>query len=324
MCDYCHERLANLVNTQSEKQPITTSQITELSSIVENFSELTKNICGKQSASLKAAFKCQAGNYVHKFHSQRKNKLVLLLESESWKSTQVAPEFQNLVDKLASGTLTSGETVKSKTAANSLKIGAQDYITVSVVLMLIRLVTEYCICASDLPLMAPVIGKNLSELLRTFNSRSCQLVLGAGALRTAGLKTITSTSLALTSRALQLVLWMIPHVRAHFRSLCNDPLESLDTVERDVSHHIQQLEVKILSIMDTLLGEQLNEWDAKPPVPSKVFRNVSKQLVKLHEAVSLILPEEQVRKFSLLSGSMIYSRVTHYITTNCNTKHNLT
>lgn len=163
--------------------------------------------------------------------------------------------------------------------------------------MLIRLIIEYCVCAKDLPLLAPVIGRNVSELLRTFNSRSCQLVLGAGALKTAGLKTITSTNLALASRALQLVLWMIPHVRAHFTGLSGDPLDSMDGVERDIGHHIQQLETKILSIMNMLLSEQLNEWDAKPPVPSNAFRNVSRQLVKLHEAVSPILPEEQVNIF---------------------------
>lgn len=94
VCDYCHERLASLVSTQSEKQTIITSQITELSNMVENFTELCKNVCGRQSPALKAAFKIQAGNYVNKFHSQRKNKLVLLLEAERWKIAEVPPEFQ--------------------------------------------------------------------------------------------------------------------------------------------------------------------------------------------------------------------------------------
>lgn len=307
ICDYCHERLASLANTQSDKQPITASQITDLSEIVENFTELCENICGRQSPALRVAFKIQAGNYVHKFHSQRKSKLTLLLDAERWKAAEVPPEFQVLVDKLALGqpmksvpnspVEENGVTSNNiRKAANALKIGSQEYVTVGTVLMLIRLVSEYIVCAYDLPLLAPVIGRNLAELLRTFNSRSCQLVLGAGALRTAGLKTITSTNLALTSRALQLVLWLIPHLRAHFSSLSSDSLLSMDSVERDIGHHIQQLETKVLSIMNTLLGDQLNEWDARPPVPSKAFRNVSRHLTKLHEAVSPVLPEEQVNK----------------------------
>ncbi|KAI4460664.1 vacuolar protein sorting 54 [Holotrichia oblita] len=303
VCDYCHERLASLVSTQSDKQSITANQIMELSDIVENFTDLCEKICGRQSPALKAAFKIQAGNYVHKFHSSRKHKLTLLLDAERWKTAEVPAEFQLLVDKIASG-----EPLKSipsspvednnkkllNRVANSLKIGNQEYVTVGTVLILIRLVSEYCVCAYDLPILAVVVGRNLAELLRTFNSRSCQLVLGAGALRTAGLKTITSTNLALTSRALQLVLWLIPHVRAHFSSISNDMISSLDAVERDIGNHIQQLENKILSIMNILLGDQLNEWDAKPPVPSKAFRNVSRHLTKLYEAVGPVLPEEQV------------------------------
>lgn len=306
VCDYCNERLASLVSTQSDKQNITASQVLQLSTIVENFNEQCESVCGRQSPSLKAAFKIQAGNYVLKFHSQRKNKLTLLLDAERWKIADVPPEFQILVDKLASG-----EPLKSLPASpieerngnitplqkprTSLKLGSQEYVTIGTVLMLLRLVCEYCVCAYDLPILASVIGRNLLELLRTFNSRCCQLVLGAGAIRTAGLKSITSTNLALTSRALQLVLWMIPHLRVHFTYLCGDTFNALDSVEKDIGHHIQQLETKVLSIMDMLLGNQLNEWDAKPPVPSKAFRNVSRHLTKLHEAVSTVLPEEQVK-----------------------------
>lgn len=304
ICDYCHERLASLVSTQSEKQAVITLQINELSTIVESFTELCEKICGRQSPALKAAFKIQAGNYVHKFHNQRKSKLTLLLDAECWKVAKVPPEFQLLVDKLATCNVIKSlpgspmddrsSPKKLEEPANALKVGTQEYVTVGTVLMLIKLVSEYCVCAYDLQLLAPVIGRNLAELLRTFNSRSCQLVLGAGALRTAGLKTITSTNLALTSRSLQLVLWVISCIRVHFNALTSDPLPSLDVVEKDVGHHIQQLETKILSIMNALLSDHLNEWDAKPPVPSKAFRNISRQLMKLHEAVSPILPEEQV------------------------------
>lgn len=304
VCDYCNERLAALISTQSDKNSITAHQVANLAKIVEEFTGMCERLCGRQSAALKAAFKIQAGNYVHKFNLQRKNKLTMLLDAERWKSAEVPPEIQLLMDNLALGDVIKSlpgsptEEEMSTTYTNkstvALKVGTQDYVTAGTVLILIRLVIEYCVCAYDLQLLASVIGRNLSELLRTFNSRSCQLVLGAGALRTAGLKTITSTNLALASRSLQLVLWMIPPVRSHFRALTGDALSGFDSVEKDIGHHIQQLESKILSIMNTLLGDQLNEWDAKPPVPSKQFRNISRHLTKLHEAVSSVLPEEQI------------------------------
>lgn len=100
VCDYCNERLAVLVSTQSDKTAITAQQVSvaffksgqmliicyfqvaDLAKIVEEFTSLCEKICGKQSANLKAAFKIQAGNYVQKFHHQRKSKLAMLLDAE--------------------------------------------------------------------------------------------------------------------------------------------------------------------------------------------------------------------------------------------------
>lgn len=87
----------------------------------------------------------------------------------------------------------------------------------STVLLLLKMVAEYCVCAADLTVMAPNLCRHLAELLQLFNSRCCQLILGAGAIHVAGLKTITTTNLALASRALQLLLWLIPHVKNHFQ-----------------------------------------------------------------------------------------------------------
>ncbi|KAJ8927449.1 hypothetical protein NQ314_020120 [Rhamnusium bicolor] len=47
VCDYCNDRLASLISTQSDKQSITASQVTELSNIVESFTDMCENICGE-------------------------------------------------------------------------------------------------------------------------------------------------------------------------------------------------------------------------------------------------------------------------------------
>ncbi|CAH1156225.1 unnamed protein product [Phaedon cochleariae] len=303
VCDYCNERLAALVSTQSDGRSVVAAQVAELAGIVETFTDRCEKACGRPSAALKAAFKIQAGGYVHKFHGQRRNKLQMLLDAESWKAAEVPAEIQVLVNKFASG-----ESIKSLPSSPTddvdppsqpyLIAGQQRYRTVGTALILVRLVGEYLACADDLRPLAAAVARHLAELLRTFNSRSCQLVLGAGALRTAGLKTITSTNLALASRSLQLIGWMIPHLRVRFGGMAVESTSGFDrvfdTVEKDIGHHVQQLETKVVSIMDALLGEQLTEWDARPPSPSKQFRNVSRHLTKLHEAVSSALPEEQV------------------------------
>lgn len=304
LCDYSNERLASLISTQSDKQPLTSSQIIELSKTIDTFSKFCEDLCGKQSPALRAAFKIQAGNYVYKFHQQRKNKLTILLDAERWKPAEIPLEFQKLVDKIQADNMIDSLpsspkeeqtiVINDNKVALFLKIDNQQYVTVGTVLILIRIICEYCICAYEINILAPVIGKHLAELLRMFNSRSCQLVLGAGALKTAGLKTITSTNLALTSRSLQLALWLIPHIKKHFNEITIDQLNALQGVQEDIENHIQQLEAKVLSIIENVLIDQLNEWDAKPPVPSKTFRNISRHISKLHEAVSSVLPHDQV------------------------------
>ena len=79
--------------------------------------------------------------------------------------------------------------------------GANELITYSVtwpcstVLMLLKMVMEYCQCADDIPSVTADILSRLIELLKMFNSRTCQLILGAGALQLVGLRTITTKNL---------------------------------------------------------------------------------------------------------------------------------
>ena len=57
--------------------------------------------------------------------------------------------------------------------------------------------------------------KNLNcfFLNNSYYFRTCQLVLGAGAVSLAGLKTITIRNLAITLRSLEFVTTIVPHIR---------------------------------------------------------------------------------------------------------------
>lgn len=50
----------------------------------------------------------------------------------------------------------------------------------------------------------------------------------------------------------------------------------LDNVERDIRAHVREIEGKIIAIVDNLLGAQISDWIARPPVPSKSFRTISR------------------------------------------------
>lgn len=331
VCNYCHDRCSKLVSAQSlDRSTATSEQIQRLSEIVTSFTKVCEGICGGPiTGVLKVAVTTQGVKFAQKFHGERKSKLALLLDTERWKQADVPAEFQRIIDCIAQGSFvwenkrleeppmdhTKGylngdrEMKKNATPASAvLIVDGEPFSLVGAALILVQIVSEYCRCASQLPLIAVQLSRNVVDLLRTFNSRCCQLVLGAGALHTAGLKTITSGNLALVSRALQLVMWLLPHVKKHFQSITGSEgtngvassgssvgtLMGYETVERDFESHIGEIEGKVLSIVTSLVVTQLGGWDARPPVPSQAFRSISRHFVKLHEAIAPILPDRQV------------------------------
>lgn len=56
-----------------------------------------------------------------------------------------------------------------------------------------------------------------------------------------------------------------------------------------------------MGVMSDTLERQLSTWEARSPVPSPSFSGILKALTKLHEAVSGILPPNQVRKADSLA-----------------------
>ncbi|CAL7949075.1 unnamed protein product [Xylocopa violacea] len=350
ICDYCHERMGNLLSAgtsdkdklQNEKEKqsnenannkqddkecqswndksswlskrATTAQVCQLANLVEEFTESCEKLCGKQCTGLRSAFKAQASKFIQRFHTEFKTKLTLLLESERWKQADVPPEFQSLVTYVYENktfplnVFKADDKVKKDDIQSFIMVGDEKYAVVGTALMLIQMIHEYCRTGSELIALSGTIGRHLAELLRHYNSRCCQLVLGAGAMQVAGLKTITSTILVLAARSLKLILWFMPYVKSHFQILgeqnpsrglgassISGGVALLDSVERDIRAHVKEIDSKILTIVDNLLGGQISKWTARPPVPSKSFRNISSYLMKLHEAVSGILPAVEVQ-----------------------------
>jgi vacuolar protein sorting-associated protein 54 len=294
--NYCHERCANLVSNQSlEQYSGTLEEMEKLTQIVEEFCAGCEEVIGIKSIPLMTALKAQGARFCQKFHGERKSKLSLLLDNERWKPAEVPGEFQKMINHITRGNFmwTKIEDGPS-TATPMLMVGEEPYALVGAALILVQIVSEYCRCASHLPIVATQMGRNVIDLLRTFNSRCCQLVLGAGAVHVAGLKMITISNLALVSRALQLVIWLMPQVKNHFNSLDATGLNGWLTVEKDFLSHIKEIENKMLMIVAQLVNTQLSNWDARPPIPSQSFRNISRHFVKLHEAIAQVLPAEQI------------------------------
>ncbi|MGH0146463.1 UNVERIFIED_CONTAM: hypothetical protein FKN15_046779 [Acipenser sinensis] len=177
------------------------------------------------------------------------------------------------------------------------------------VLLLIRIFLEYCQCVDDIPSIITDMLTRLSELIKQFNSRSCQLVLGAGALQVVGLKTITTKNLGMVwvdyiyYRGWGLIVHYIPIIRAHFETRLQPKqysiLRHFDHITKDYNDHIAEISAKLVAIMDSLFEKVLSKYEVKAPMPSTCFRNVCKQMSKMDEAIFDLLPEEQTHMLFL-------------------------
>uniref|UniRef100_A0A3B4YG08 Vacuolar protein sorting-associated protein 54 n=1 Tax=Seriola lalandi dorsalis TaxID=1841481 RepID=A0A3B4YG08_SERLL len=308
--DVSHDRCVKVLTARAKDgslERLNSAEFVCLSQAVEGFVRDTEELCGRRSVSLRGALQSQANRFVHRFHEERKTKLSLLLDNERWKQAEVPAEFQDLVNSIADGRITLPERKtpgpEDRKPTEFLLVNGQKYAVVGTVLLLIRMFLEYCHCVNDIPSIATDMLTRLSDLLKHFNSRSCQLVLGAGALQVVGLKTITTKNLALASRCLQLVVHYIPIIRAHFETKLQPKqfsvLRHFDHITKDYNDHIAEISAKLVAIMDSLFEKVLSKYEVKAPMPSACFRNVCKQMAKMHEAIYELLPEEQTQMLFL-------------------------
>uniref|UniRef100_A0AAQ4Q6R9 Vacuolar protein sorting-associated protein 54 n=1 Tax=Gasterosteus aculeatus aculeatus TaxID=481459 RepID=A0AAQ4Q6R9_GASAC len=314
-CDVSHDRCVKVLTARAKDgslERLSSAEFVSLSRAVEAFVGDTEELCSRRSVSLRGALQSQANRFVHRFHDERKTKLSLLMDNERWKQADVPAEFQDLVNSIAGGRIALPERKvpgqEDRKPADFLLVNGQKYAVVGTVLLLIRIFLEYCQCVNDIPSIATDMLTRLSDLLKHFNSRTCQLVLGAGALQVVGLKTITTKNLALASRCLQLVVHYIPVIRSHFETKLQPKqfsvLRHFDHITKDYNDHVAEISAKLVAIMDSLFEKVLSKYEVKAPMPSACFRNVCKQMAKMHEAISDLLPEEQTQMLFLrINGS---------------------
>lgn len=148
------------------------------------------------------------------------------------------------------------ETAKAgKPTVRSAELDEQSFLLPSSALAALSGIITYLQLVTCIPALAPDIAISLLDFLRLFNSRSQQLILGAGATRSAGLKNITTKHLALSSQALSFVAALVPYVRECVRRYLptagagSGVLADFDKVKRTLQEHQAGIVDKLVEIM---------------------------------------------------------------------------
>lgn len=131
--------------------------------------------------------------------------------------------------------------------------------SVASLLELIRLMYEYIECAAKLPPIAYDVENKLIELFTLFNAKTCQLVLGAGAMQCVKLKAITAKHLALAQQAISVLLILCPVIhRKWFVKIvpknCLPLIQSqIGRLHDDLELHSNDIFKKLILIVEELI-----------------------------------------------------------------------
>jgi hypothetical protein len=165
---------------------------------------------------------------------------------------------------------------------------------------MLPLLIDYLKVIVNLSLLTTDTMSRVVEFLKAFNSQTCQVILGAGAMRSAGLKNITAKHLALASQSLSIVIALILYMRKTFRRHLSPKqavmLIEFDKLKRDYQEHQNEIHAKLIAIMGDRLSAHIKSlnairWDAPPAKPgtNEYMELLVKETVTLHKVLSRYL-----------------------------------
>lgn len=216
---------AELANSRASKVLAVRSEqhaALELASFVELFGSTwqfvvaCEVICQKMIVGLRGTIVNQARSFLSEFHKERLSSSAKLVEDEQWAVVEVPSSSQHASDQLVDAAVRdppefslnkssdaparNGTTNKNGTGSSKqLTIEDRTFHVVAATLDVLGLLGDYLRVIINLPLLTTDAMSRVVEFLKAFNSRTCQVVLGAGAMRSAGLKNITAKHLGMTT-----------------------------------------------------------------------------------------------------------------------------
>ncbi|KIJ10486.1 hypothetical protein PAXINDRAFT_86004 [Paxillus involutus ATCC 200175] len=235
-------------------------------------------ICRRMIMGLRGVILGQAKLFLQAFHQARINQSAKLVEDEQWNQMEIPPALQHTADVLVDSAVRDPPALiiggnrspsmnenapssptpgkpngSSGSSTKYIRIEGRPYFCVSATGAVLDLLLDYLKVVVNLSTLNTDTMSRVIEFLKAFNSRTCQVVLGAGAMRSAGLRNITAKHLALASQSLSIMVVLIPYVRETFRRHLSPNqavmLIEFDKLKRDFQEHQNEIHSKLIAIM---------------------------------------------------------------------------
>lgn len=297
------------------------------------FADECEAISGRSGTSLKSLVDSQIKDFVARFGEFQRQRLLQVMDSDKWDATDFGHEEHVLLSRLLegstqdpmlwlestmiwlpdgerqSGIMTNGGVANGDEAVGVAKerirpatVDGQKYIVPGSAMAILRSLDDFQHLTASIPSMSQEVAMRLLDCLKLFNSRSAQLILGAGATRSAGLKNITTKHLALASQALSFITAIIPYVREFFRRHCpgaGQVLVEFDKIKRLYQEHQSGIHEKLIEIMSSRAGFHVNvmkkiDWETQQQGVNAYIETLAKETGTLQKVLSKHLPEMSV------------------------------
>ncbi|CAO3637188.1 unnamed protein product [Cunninghamella echinulata] len=337
--DLAHVRCGKLIAFRNDQNALLNpTDFYRLSNVMKVFINESEIYCGRACYGLRGTILSQQKAFIDHFHMERIKQEAQLIENDQWAASEVPSDFQRIVDRICDGTISSfvNNNNKSNNKNNNktksdnndkgdndsndqksanipekttklLNINGQSYYVVGCTLLIIKLFEDYLRCVLNLKGMATDIMQKLLELLKLFNSRVCQVILGAGAMKSAGLKNISAKHLALASQSIGVMIALTPSLKncmgKNMPSKHMVLLSEFDRVVKDFKDHQKEIYIKLVAIMNErftvhIKAMQVIQWDNDETTGKQAniyMETLVKETMTLHKVLSKYLPTNDLQ-----------------------------
>ncbi|KJR89299.1 uncharacterized protein SPSK_05966 [Sporothrix schenckii 1099-18] len=293
--DASHESISKILRVRSEQSTrLPLDDFLRYVALTQLFADECEAITGRAGASLQASLDSHIHDFVAAHHDREIQALTQAMDADRWQVQDGTAQDRAMLQQiLASSTsdpapwavppirngTPDGSTADAAgdagdaAARGPLVVDDDTFFVPRAALVCLAGVSRYLRLLCGLPsTMGPDVCLSLAGYLRMSDARGRQLVLGAGTLRTVGLRNIKTSHLALVSRAVAFVAALLPCLRACVRRHLPAPTDGgtageFDKVQRAFAEHQDAIRLKLVDIMASraqVLSTNAREtdWDA--------------------------------------------------------------
>ncbi|KAF4970613.1 hypothetical protein FSARC_2394 [Fusarium sarcochroum] len=301
------------------------------------FANECESISGRSGTSLKNVVNGHIKDFVQRNRDVEMQKLAQGMESDQWNARDFNEKNTDLLNTiLGSSThdpdewtdstkiwisnselehadeeepLETNGTSKEKT--RTATIDSETFMLPKSAILCLDGIAKFSHLINGIPSMTIDIATSLIAYLQLFNSRCTQLILGAGATRSAGLKNITTKHLALASQALSFTATLIPHVREFVRrhagsgANVSNLMGEFDKIRRLLQEHQDSIYQKLVEIMSGRAAIHSRtmktiDWEADGGKGVHAYvETLAKETTTLHRVLTKHLPETSIQMIML-------------------------